>query len=92
MTDDAQLLRDARNLRDAMELIAVRVPDAISVELETSDQNEYGFVVHDVLTGGQPLSKTDPDLLLQLQDETWDSLCNISWDGVVGESPEGWHC
>lgn len=79
-------------LRQAATFIQERVPDAKAFKLQTSDQSTYGFVLHDViLKSGSHLSDVDLGLLTKLaDDEVWMFLCNLDWDGVVGEDAGGY--
>ena len=81
---------DREDLAQALREIRRLVPHATAVKLETSDQNEgYGFILKDVLTDGQPLSSTSPALLRDLESAVHEHLCDIDWDGAVGENKNG---
>lgn len=80
---------DQRRLDEACAHVTGRVPGAQSLDLATSDQNMYGFVLADVRTDDGELSDLDPGLLAQLQDELDGHLNDLSWYGAVGEDSHG---
>lgn len=82
---------DAEHLAAAIEIIRAAVPDAVSAELQTSDQDTYGFILTDVaiLGGDDTLADVEPERLYKLRDDVFDHLCNLEWDGVVGENGFG---
>ncbi len=79
----------------AYELIKVRVPVARYVELETSDQDTYGFVVTALRSApdGPNLLPSWDDTqhpLLSFVDDINDQVSDLEWDGVVGEDQGGY--
>lgn len=67
---------------------------ATAVEMQSSDQDQYGFVLVEVHTTGadgveQQLSLTHPGVFEGLRDRTWEDLDLLDWDGVVGEDEYG---
>jgi hypothetical protein len=89
-SEEAQLAMLVR----AMLIIQEAAPTAATVDLETSDQDTYGFV----LTGVQDAEGNDllPDWgdfkhpLAGLSDEVHDEISDLNWDGVVGEDRGGY--
>lgn len=87
-------LAQAWMLANALHVIRERVPEAIYVEMETSDQDLYGFT----LTALRSTSD-GPDLLPDwadtrhalagLRDVVNDQICDLDWDGTVGEDRQG---
>jgi hypothetical protein len=85
-----------RMLDRALEIIRERVPGAVFVSLETSDQDPYGFTLEAVHDNDRndllPASAWD-DLTHPLADVTEEVLYQISdlnWNGVVGEGRCGY--
>jgi hypothetical protein len=74
-------LDDEANFRRALTLIHERIPDATVVTFETSDQDTYGFI----LFSHNGTGAIDGEL----DDELWPLLCNLRWNGVVGENKHG---
>ncbi len=79
----------------ALELIRARVPVARYVDMETTDQDDYGFVLTGLRStlGGPDLlpSWGDTDHPLQgVADEIGDQISDLDWDGVVGENEGGY--
>lgn len=62
--------------------------------LETSDQNRYGFVLSGVqYASGEVVSHSwygDNPWPGEVDDQICDLLSDLDWDGVVGESPQGY--
>jgi hypothetical protein len=82
---------DRADFTSALREIRDRFPTAVSIELETSDQDTCGFLLRDVtMPGGVSLEETDPIGFASLAGDVWDRLSSLGWDGVVGESPEGY--
>jgi hypothetical protein len=83
-----------RMLTRALTIIRDRVPNAVFVDLTTSDQDSYGFV----LGGVQDADETDllpawddfTHPLAGLGDEVENEINDLSWDGVVGEDRGGY--
>ncbi len=70
--------------------IAGMVPEAYSVQLNTSDQNTgYGFWVAAVWDHGLSPLLDAPDGLSRINDAVYEYLCDLDWDGVVGENKYG---
>lgn len=89
-TDGPVLWTQLENLRAAAALIQRAVPGAGNFELQTSDQNRYGFTLRNVIVrGGGSLEDADPKLLEQLADQVWQYVCGLDWNGVVGEDEGG---
>lgn len=82
-------LTDRRNLTKALLAVKTSQPTATAVVLTTSDQNTYGFWLTDVTLPGGSLRETDPEALDVLSDTVWDMLCDLDWNGVVGEDRHG---
>lgn len=81
---------DVRLLAAAADAVRRAQPSAVTMHLETSDQNMYGFVLTDVrLADGGLLSDTDPAALEELADAVHDFLCDLNWDAAVGEDRHG---
>lgn len=82
-----------RMLARAMHLITERVPSAVTVNLQTSDQDPYGFVLVGVADGAGnellPHWSNYAHPLADLADEVADEINDLDWDGVVGESEGG---
>jgi hypothetical protein len=82
-----------RMLARAVEIIRERVPGAVFADLQTSDQDDYGFVLAAVTDEvGTDLLPAWDDVthpLAGLSDEVSGELCNLEWDGVVGEDEYG---
>ena len=74
----------------ALDLIRTTVPNSIRACISTSDQDYYGFVLVDVeLTEDELLSRTGDELLCSLNDDLFEHLADLDWDGVVGEDKHG---
>jgi hypothetical protein len=80
--------RDA--IRRALNHVRVRVPRALSVSFQTSDQDIVGFVLVGVaLPSGNDLADGSPVAFEELADEIWLLVSAIGWDGVMGEDRFG---
>jgi hypothetical protein len=89
---------DRANLDAALALIRKHCPGVVAVHLETSDQRTSGFVFSSFeyefsdsnkslhLWSGEPIT----DLPDEIGQEVSDLLSELAWDGVVGESREGY--
>ena len=89
--EDAQLAMLTR----AMLIIKTAAPTAATVDLETSDQDRYGFVLTGVRDAGGtnllPSNWADTgNPLYRLSDEVWDEISDLDWNGVVGENEGGY--
>jgi hypothetical protein len=77
-------------LYEAMGLVLAAYPYATQLTIETSDQGHYGFVVNGITVPGRDDLSRDPAEwpgdLEQIIDQ---ALCDVDWDGVVGESKSG---
>jgi hypothetical protein len=81
---------DKRDLHEALRTIRESVPNAVSVDFRTSDQDTYGFVLVDVnLADGTFLNDVDEDRLGRLSDDVEQYINDISWNGVMGEDRGG---
>lgn len=79
----------------ALEMIHTHVPDAVYLDLETSDQGRYGFVVR-----GLRATLDGPDMwpdwgdskhpLGAIYDDVNDQFSDLNWDGVVREDRYGY--
>jgi hypothetical protein len=62
--------------------------------LQTSDQDTYGFILTGVqdIDGNELLPAWDDFTapLAGLPDAVWDQVCDLEWDGVVGENRGGY--
>lgn len=77
-------------LAEAAGVIRAAVHNAVAMELISTDQGQYGFMVTDVvLADGGSLAERDPDLLDRLQSSTWDLLVGVGWWGAAGEDEQG---
>ncbi len=82
-------------LAGALEFIREKVPVAVYADLETSDQDSYGFVLTALRS-----TPAGPDLLPSWDDSTHplagfrddigDQISDLDWDGVVGEDDGGY--
>lgn len=85
---------DRARLDEALALIKATYPNAAQVLLETSDQSRYGFRLMDVLLPDGASVPYDTDALRweydHLHDLVGDLVGDLDWDGVVGESPQGY--
>ena len=79
-------IEDQANLTRFLRTVRRMVPNVKSVDLESSDQDRYGFV----LTGVTLEDDTKLADLDMFEDVAWDYLCNLSWNGVVGENKGGY--
>ena len=83
---------DRENLRQVLQLIGSRYPEAAVAVFETSDQNVgYGFFLMDVRDrGGLSLWGNTTDLQRDwMRDAAEPFLMDIDWDGVIGEDEHG---
>jgi hypothetical protein len=91
---DTKTNTDRANLDKALALIKATYPNATQASLETSDQGRYGFRLMDVLLPDGTPVPYDTDALQseynQLHEEVGDLIGDLDWDGVVGESPQGY--
>lgn len=91
----AKLSKDQGNLDAVLAIVREHCPHAVAIQLETSDQGLYGFVLREV-TEESPSTglyfQRDPEdaLPADAQDKVTDLLSDLDWDGVVGESPQGY--
>jgi hypothetical protein len=90
-SEQAQLAMLAR----AMVIIRLAAPAAVIVELETSDQDRYGFILRGIrdADGGDLLPAWWDDFshpLSELGDQVCDEISDLDWDGVVGENSGGY--
>lgn len=77
----------AVRLKRALDIIRLRQPEAAYARLETSDQHEYGFSLNALLNDQfEVVAEVDTDL----QNEVWDFICDLDWNGVVGEDKHGY--
>ncbi len=78
---------DEEVLDAALALLREKLPDAATATFQTSDQNiGYGFLLLSVWTAaGLPVQVTS-----ELEDEVYDFVCDINWDGVMGEDVHGY--
>jgi hypothetical protein len=78
----------------ALEIIRERVPNAVHVDLSTSDQGRYGFVLGGVTDAdGNDLLPAWDDVkhpLADLADEIQGEISDLNWNGVVGEGYGGY--
>lgn len=83
-----------RMLDNAIRIVHERVPAAVTMELETSDQDTYGFVLRSVrdAAGNELLPGWDNpgDPLAGLYDDVVDEISDLDWNGVVGEGYGGY--
>lgn len=83
-----------RMLDRALEIIRERVPSAVFVSLETSDQGRYGFTLRAVRDKDQndllPAWDDVTHPLADLTEEVFDQISDLKWDGVVGEGRCGY--
>lgn len=79
------------NLQEALDEIRDNIPNSAYALLTTSDQNDgYGFILDDVvLTDGRRYSDVDAEHLRTVQDDLYENLCDLDWNGVVGEDDHG---
>ena len=82
---------DRHDLRMALLTIREAFPSAETAIFQTSDQDLYGFTLEEVIiTNGCKLSEQDgAERFGQLFDAVWADICNIRWDGVMGEDYGG---
>ena len=81
---------DREALRDALRLVRQRVPAAVTVHFETSDQDYVGFMVTDVeINSSGGLVHLNSAELVALVEEVWPFMSAIGWDGVMGEDQYG---
>lgn len=82
---------DQANLDAALSLIRKSVPRAVSIDLGTSDQNTYGFVLMEInMNDGSVLSEFGAGLQFDtIDDSVSDLLSDIDWNGVVAEDKYG---
>jgi hypothetical protein len=77
-----RLAEDEINFRRALSLIREFIPSATEATFSTSDQGHYGFTF--TSHNGPPI-----DDEAELDDALWPLLCNLKWDGVVGDGHSG---
>jgi hypothetical protein len=76
-------------LTEALLRIRAEAPEVVLVDLETSDQDTYGFVLRGLrLAGGTDAGVTPEDL--DGDGEVSDFIGDLDWDGVVGEDSRGY--
>jgi hypothetical protein len=76
---------DQQNLKHAIGLIEAKYPNAVSFNLERSNNHSYGFCPGVVtLTDG-----SEVDMPTDVESEVMDWVGNIRWGGVVGENKYG---
>jgi hypothetical protein len=57
---------DRKNLESALQLIRERVPEAVSIDIATSDQGLYGFTLMEInMRDGKPFSQFGAGLLVR---------------------------
>jgi hypothetical protein len=81
-------------LTSALEMIRAAAPTAVLVDLETSDQGRYGFVLRGIQDAdGNELMPTEwvkGHPMNQLEDDVSGEIGDLDWDGVVGEDDGGY--
>jgi hypothetical protein len=79
---------EERDLAIAKSIVKHRFPTAVSVQFATSDQDTYGFNLAGVTL---PEGAESPSVraLGLLGDEVWPFVCDLRWNGVVGEDKHG---
>jgi hypothetical protein len=82
---------DESNLRNALRTIREAVPQAARAQFQTSDQDYYGFNLTDILLadGTSAMDPQDTTEFDRLSNDLFDYLCNLSWNGVMGEDRGG---
>jgi hypothetical protein len=88
VTSHAERRRDTDrlNLAEALKRIRLDMPGAQLAHLETSDQDHYGFTLMTVIaTDGAEM-----DVPEDTREAVDDLLCDLDWNGVVGETPQGY--
>lgn len=79
--------KDRADLDAALALIREHAPTAVTAGLETSDQQAgYGFVLLSV----RDAEGREVDLPDAIDDRVSDLICDLNWDGVVGENRQGY--
>jgi hypothetical protein len=82
---------DHEDLDETKRVVRDRVPEAVSIGLQTSDQGSVGFTLVDIETGsGVELSSSDSALLDLVADEVWHLVSSLGWNGLVGEDQYGY--
>lgn len=84
-----------RMLARALDLIRENAPDAVFVDLDTSDQDQFGFVVADLRdANGVSLLPGEADIATAygtaIDDAIRNEICDLDWYGVVGEDRHGY--
>lgn len=85
--------QDRADLNAALALVRKHRPEAVAVSLMTSDQKLYGFVLTAVEDkSGETIEHSWGDDLWpdEVETEISDLLGDLAWDGVVGESEQGY--
>ncbi len=83
-----------RMLDRALEIIRAGLPSAAMVDLETSDQGAYGFVLQRITDDSgdavpMEWGTMSPELA-RLYDQISDQISDLDWNGVVGEGRCGY--
>lgn len=82
---------DREDLDETMRIVRERVPGAVAIDLETTDQDTVGFILRDVVfVDGAILSNRDPAVLDAVADDVWHLVSSLGWDGLVGENDGGY--
>jgi len=80
--------QDRVDLDAALELIRKACPDAVAINVMSSDQDLRGFVLSWV--EDKSGNKIEDALSDEDDMEVWDLLSCLDWRGVVGESKQGY--
>jgi hypothetical protein len=88
--DMSERIGDRNALQCALGLVRIRVPEALSVSFQTTDQDFVGFVLVGIcIPHGRSLEGERPADFDALAEELWPVISAIGWDGVMGESRFG---
>lgn len=82
---------DARRFAELKRIVKGIVPDATSIDLETTDQaTGSGFLVMDVIRNHDRADLVDQDVIDKISDEASDVLWELRWNASVGEDKHGY--
>ena len=81
---------DQTSIDEVMQVIKDRVPGAEGAEFQTSETIDFGFDLLDISTEGGPLSMTDYELFVKVEEQVHDRLYDIDWGSVMGEDEHGY--
>lgn len=91
MSELTKTEQDRAAMDSMLRVLRERFPTAVRVDLTTSDQNRYGFVLCSVrdAQGSELYMSLSDSGQYAVEDQVDPYLGDLDWDGVVGEDKYG---